>query len=62
MKVPHPFGNSTRGTIAGPDGYLHIVFGDGGSGGDPFGTIAPKTLFCTLRIDVDRAVQGEVTF
>ncbi|MEJ2275768.1 MAG: PQQ-dependent sugar dehydrogenase [Woeseiaceae bacterium] len=56
LRLVQPFGNHNGGQIAfGPDGYLYIGFGDGGSAGDP-GDRAQDTsnLFgAMLRIDVD---------
>ncbi len=56
IRVNQPFTNHNGGHIAfGPDGYLYIGFGDGGSGGDPRG-YAQNTrnlLGALLRLDVD---------
>ncbi len=56
-----PFGNHNGGCIAfGPDGYLYISSGDGGSGGDP-GNRAQNTellLGKLLRIDIDNPGGG----
>jgi uncharacterized repeat protein (TIGR03806 family) len=51
-----PFSNHNGGHIAfGPDNYLYIGLGDGGSGGDPQGHGQDTTtlLGALLRIDVD---------
>lgn len=56
LTLNQPFANHNGGQIAfGPDGFLYIGFGDGGSGGDPqgngqnLGTLLGKIL----RIDVN---------
>lgn len=56
LTVAQPYQNHNGGLIAfGPDGYLWIGMGDGGSGGDPDGNGQdPTTLLgAMLRIDVD---------
>ena len=56
LYVPQPYGNHNGGhMVFGPDGYLYISLGDGGSGGDPQGNGQNLgTLLGTLlRIDVN---------
>ena len=56
LEIDQPYNNHNGGQIAfGPDGFLYIGMGDGGSGGDPLnhsqnlGTL----LGSMLRIDID---------
>ncbi len=56
LRLDQPFSNHNGGHLAfGPDGYLYVATGDGGSGGDPqnngqdLGTLLGKIL----RLDVD---------
>ncbi|HSW66495.1 MAG TPA: PQQ-dependent sugar dehydrogenase [Bacillota bacterium] len=56
LKVAQPYGNHKGGNIQfGPDGYLYIPFGDGGSGGDPENRAQDKLTYLgkILRIDVN---------
>ena len=56
LTIDQPFSNHNGGDLAfGPDGYLYIGMGDGGSGGDPGNRAQDITnlLGKMLRIDVD---------
>lgn len=58
LSLAQPYSNHNGGQIAfGPDRYLYIGFGDGGSGGDPHnhGQNTETLLGSLLRIDVDAA-------
>jgi uncharacterized repeat protein (TIGR03806 family) len=59
IRVNQPAGNHNGGQIAfGPDGFLYLGLGDGGSGGDPDGHAQDTTdlLGTFLRLDVDSAM------
>jgi len=56
LQVNQPFANHNGGHLVfGPDGYLYIGLGDGGSGGDPQGNgqNLNALLGKMLRIDID---------
>jgi glucose/arabinose dehydrogenase len=56
LTIPQPFANHNGGQLAfGPDGFLFLGMGDGGSGGDPLNNgQSPGTLLGKLlRIDVE---------
>ncbi len=56
LRVQQPYSNHNGGQIEfGPDGYLYMGLGDGGSAGDPLNSGQnPATLLGTiLRLDVD---------
>lgn len=61
LQVEQPYSNHNGGQISfGPDGYLYISLGDGGSGGDPLnaGQDLTQLLGSLLRIDVDNISDG----
>ena len=61
MRIPQPFYNHNGGSIKfGPDGYLYIGLGDGGSRNDPLGNGQNLATWMgsILRIDVDKKQAG----
>jgi glucose/arabinose dehydrogenase len=61
LTVVQPFANHNGGQLAfGPDGYLYIGMGDGGSGGDPNNNAQnPSSLLGKLlRVDVESQPSG----
>jgi glucose/arabinose dehydrogenase len=57
IKLKQPFRNHNGGALEfGPDGYLYIALGDGGSGGDPQNNGQSRQTFLgkLLRIDVTK--------
>ncbi len=62
LTVDQPFSNHKGGQMVfGPDGFLYIGFGDGGSGGDPMGNgqNLQTLLGKMLRIDVNSQSGGK---
>ncbi|UBM57517.1 PQQ-dependent sugar dehydrogenase [Marinilongibacter aquaticus] len=61
LRYAQPYNNHNGGQVAfGPDGFLYISVGDGGSGGDPKenGQNPGSLLGSILRIDVDSPQNG----
>jgi glucose/arabinose dehydrogenase len=61
LRVDQPFANHNGGHLAfGPDGFLYVALGDGGSAGDPMGNgqRLDTLLGKILRVDVDASPGG----
>lgn len=61
LLVEQPYANHNGGqVVVGPDGYLYVGLGDGGSGGDPHGhgQDTSTLLGSILRIDPEGAYDG----
>ena len=61
LQVAQPFSNHNGGKLAfGPDGYLYLSLGDGGSGNDPGNRAQNRTVLLgkMLRLDVDAPAAG----
>jgi glucose/arabinose dehydrogenase len=61
LQIDQPYGNHNGGQLQfGPDGYLYVGTGDGGSAGDPgnHGQNSQTLLGALLRLDVDFAGDG----
>ena len=58
LEIAQPYGNHNGGALVfGPDGYLYVGLGDGGSGGDPqgHGQNLGTLLGSIIRIDPRRS-------
>jgi glucose/arabinose dehydrogenase len=63
IAIEQPYANHNAGNLLfGPDGYLYIAVGDGGSGGDPddYAQNHMSLLGKMLRIDID--VDDEIPY
>jgi glucose/arabinose dehydrogenase len=61
LEVDQPFANHNGGQLAfGPDGFLYVGLGDGGSGNDPFGNAQNLGVLLgkVLRLGVSRSSAG----
>ena len=61
LEVNQPYTNHNGGQLGfGPDGFLYIIFGDGGSSGDPLGhgQNLSTLLGSLIRIDIDNPSDG----
>ncbi|GAB4411226.1 MAG: PQQ-dependent sugar dehydrogenase [Anaerolineae bacterium] len=69
LYVPQPYSNHNGGHMEfGPDGYLYISLGDGGSGGDPqgngqnLGALLGKILRIDVNVDEGYAIPPDNPF
>lgn len=61
--VDQPYANHNGGNLAfGPDGYLYVGLGDGGSGGDPHGNGQSLSTLLGKMLRIDPRVRGDRPF
>jgi len=61
--VEQPYANHNGGNLAfGPDGYLYIGLGDGGSGGDPHGNGQSLSALLGKMLRIDPRPSGESAY
>ena len=60
LEVEQPFSNHNGGQIAfGPDGFLYLALGDGGSGGDPLNSGQDTSTLLGSILRIDPAASGQ---
>lgn len=63
LVVDQPYSNHNGGNLVfGPDGYLYIGLGDGGSGGDPHGNGQSLTTVLGKMLRIDPQLSGGAPF
>ncbi len=63
LVVDQPYSNHNGGNLVfGPDGYLYVGLGDGGSGGDPHGNGQSLSTALGKMLRIDPRLSGEAPF
>jgi glucose/arabinose dehydrogenase len=63
LVVDQPYANHNGGNLAfGPDGYLYVGLGDGGSGGDPLGNGQSLATLLGKMLRIDPQLSGDAPY
>jgi glucose/arabinose dehydrogenase len=63
LVVGQPYSNHNGGNLVfGPDGYLYVGLGDGGSGGDPHGNGQSLSTLLGKMLRIDPQLSGEAPY